>query len=120
MGKMKYVKCPTCGGDARYVSPNFETAKILISTQNEHTGERFKHLMQIITDMNWIVDKKIEDYSADQLYFLYMRKLQYETVVKQITIDHSYFAVNEGYKRMQEEFGRTIAGVDRKMWQSEE
>lgn len=96
--RMKYTNCPTCGGLARYVSPNFEEAQILISAQNEKLEPYIKHLMQLSEQLQSMLEKKIEDYSSSDLYYLFITKVQKEVISEQVKIDTSYYLVNKSTK----------------------
>lgn len=112
---MKYVKCPTCGGHAKFVSPNFEAANILINAQKEKIELHFAHLMQHAEHLQLMLEKKIEDYTSTDLYYLFITKVQKEVIINQINLDKSYYEADIETKRLSEIYKKSLNDMNKKM-----
>lgn len=101
---MKYTNCPTCGGPAKYISDNFEQAKILISAEHEKDKITVDRLIDEIESLEYIVDKSLKAISSDDLFYLYKRKKKQEIKESQIRIDEVYFLQSEETEKLQKMF----------------
>lgn len=109
---MRYVNCPTCGGLAEFVSENFKQAKIIISARNNALAKQLKEVCIVNHMLEQVLSKKLEHLSSEDLFDLYLHKLEGEVIQDKLQIDKAYYeidvATQESIDSMNEILRRTL------------
>lgn len=90
----RYTNCPTCGGLAEFVSENFKQAKVIVSTKNDALAKQLKEVCIVNHMLEQVLDKKLENLSSEDLFDLYLHKLEGEAIQDKIQMDKVYYEID--------------------------